>query len=871
MAKNITGRLKILLLVLLSIFFVSGLSVVFNTDSGVCYAEEKQQISILQDIKTVTYDKYSVRYEIRGEHSEAGGFNVEYLIGEAYTTTPPVNAGSYDVRITRDEDEQFLPFSTVIKGGLVIEKRKVAITVDDVAENTEGYYYDKTEKSTTATVSGLLNGDSLEYELSYSLNGETTPINAGKWQVLISSATITRGDASNYEIDCSDTGFLCISPKIIGVQWSELTDENLIYDGQEKLLFATALSVLEGDTVNVTVELGADCDNVNAGDFRFVATELDNSNYRLSENAVSPIYTVTPKRIDITVDDVLSGTTGYTYDATEKKTTASHTPLIGSDTLEYKLRYEKDSSFNATSAGEWTVIIDSARITSGRPENYFLDYSDTGVMVIDKAEIIVEIVDVLSGAEGYVYDGASKSTTATHTPLFGNDSIAYELSYELNGDTDGINAGCWQVTIASVSFLSGDGNNYDVDISDVGVMNVAKKPAKIVWQIPESKYLVYSKSAKIINATATDLIEGDECIVTTKLAEGCDNVNAGGFYYRAVSLSNANYYIGENATSDEIIISKKPLKVTANDITVTYGDETVEYGLTFEGFCQGDGIADIDSLPVADSRWTKTTSTIYSGMVINCHGGSDNNYVFEYHSGVLTINKLQIKVFAENKSSIEGEDLKKLTYTTDIQPVFGDSFIGSLSTDADNSRYGVYDIGQGSLYINENYEIIFEKASYCINAKSIESTGGVDAILTTIDGVSPETKFSVEKTELDSVNDGLGKIDGYNTVAHYRMSVSNDEISTERWTVKVKLDGVRSVNDIRIAQVINGETVIQTVRSEGDYIVFNTTEVTDFVVLEKETSVIGVVIVFGIVLLLLAAMYVIYTVKRKRDYDVYRF
>lgn len=871
MLESVIRRFKILIIALFGIFFVLGLSAVSNVDSKVCFAEEKQQISILQDVKTVTYDKYSVRYEIRGEHCEAGGFSIEYLIDGVWTVSPPVNAGSYDVKITRPEDEQFLAFETVIQGGLVIKKRRITVTVNDILENTQGYYYDKTEKSTTATVSGLLNGDSLEYELSYSLNGETTPINAGEWQVLISSATITCGDASNYEIDCSDTGVLCITPRTVELEWSQPDSDALIYNGEQKRLFATALSVLEDDVVNVSVSVGEDCDNVNVGDFYFVATELDNANYKLSQNVKSQVYSITPKQIDFTVNDILSGTAGYGYDSTEKKTTASYTPLIGTDTLEYRLRYEQGSSFNATSAGEWTVIIDSAKITSGREDNYSLNISDTGVMVIDRARVVIDIVDIPLGSDGYVYDGLPKFTTATHTPLFGFDELEYQLSYELNGNTDGVNAGCWSVGVSSFTFINGDGLNYDVDISDTGVMNVSKKPVNIVWAIPESQYLVYSKSAKIINATASGLIDGDECLVTTKLKDGCDNVNAGSFYYEAVALGNANYCIGSNALSPEIVISKKPLKVTANDITVTYGDETVEYGVTYEGFCEGDSIADLDALPVADSRWIKTTSTLYSGMVINCHGGSDNNYAFEYHTGVLTINKLKITVYAENKMSIEGENLKKLTYTTDIQPVFGDSFVGSLATNADISSYGVYDITQGSLYINENYEIIFEKASYCISAKSIEASGEIQAVLTTIDGVLPDTQFVVSEEDKALAEALLGKIEGYNAVGYYSMNVSSDNDSTSRWTVKVKLDGVRSVSDIRIAQVIDGKTVIQTVRSEGDYIVFNTTEVTDFVVLEKQTSALGVVAVFGIVVLLLAVMYVIYTIKRKRDYDIYRF
>lgn len=62
------------------------------------------------------------------EGVESGSFTVEYKQNGVYSTTPPTQAGTYDVRITRPMDDTYLPFEKEITGGLVVALRTITYT-----------------------------------------------------------------------------------------------------------------------------------------------------------------------------------------------------------------------------------------------------------------------------------------------------------------------------------------------------------------------------------------------------------------------------------------------------------------------------------------------------------------------------------------------------------------------------------------------------------------------------------------------------------------------------------------------------------------------------------------------------------------------
>lgn len=77
-----------------------------------------------------------------------------------------------------------------------------------------------------------------------------------------------------------------------------------------------------------------------------------------------------------------------------------------------------------------------------------------------------------------------------------------------------------------------------------------------------------------------------------------------------------------------------------------------------------------------------------------------------------------IKVKANNQSSLVGEALKTLTYTSDAL-CGSDKLTGALATTANKDKAGTYDITQGTLAAGSNYTITFTKGTYTV--KNVEA------------------------------------------------------------------------------------------------------------------------------------------------------
>ncbi len=126
--------------------------------------------------------------------------------------------------------------------------------------------------------------------ITYSVQNESSepfsaaPKNAGSYVVHAS----LEADAT-YKAASSNKNFV-ISQKEVGLVWG--APENLVYNEEAKVPSVIASGVVAGDTVNVASALKSGEDNVHAGSFHYEATSLDNVNYKLPENKVSPAYTI---------------------------------------------------------------------------------------------------------------------------------------------------------------------------------------------------------------------------------------------------------------------------------------------------------------------------------------------------------------------------------------------------------------------------------------------------------------------------------------------------------------------------------------------------------------------------------------------------
>ena len=107
-----------------------------------------------------------------------------------------------------------------------------------------------------------------------------------------------------------------------------------------------------------------------------------------------------------------------------------------------------------------------------------------------------------------------------------------------------------------------------------------------------------------------------------------------GASYAGTTAGSLPGYLGSTATNS-LTISGATLTVTADDQTTIYGDPDPAFTFTYSGFLPGDDASDVDTAPTC----TVTSPHVDVGTyTINCSGGVDDNYVFAYVPGTLTIN-----------------------------------------------------------------------------------------------------------------------------------------------------------------------------------------------------------------------------------------
>ncbi len=106
-------------------------------------------------------------------------------------------------------------------------------------------------------------------------------------------------------------------------------------------------------------------------------------------------------------------------------------------------------------------------------------------------------------------------------------------------------------------------------------------------------------------------------------------------------------------------IAKKVLTATADDKTITFGDDLPEFTVSYVGFLEEDDESDIEGLP--GTQTTATASSNAGVYDIEVGDGSDNNYTFEYVNGTLTIEKADQEI---TFSPISDADLAQTSQRT---------------------------------------------------------------------------------------------------------------------------------------------------------------------------------------------------------------
>ena len=254
--------------------------------------------------------------------------------------------------------------------------------------------------------------------------------------------------------------------------------------------------------------------------------------------------------------------------------------------------------------------------------------------------------------------------------------------------------------------------------------------------------------------------------------------NVGSYSITVGGLNNMNLSI--TLVTDNFIITKAPLTITADNQSKTYGASNPLLTISYSGFVNGEDVSVITEPLISTSTVTGSDAGTYP---ITLSGGDATNYTLTLADGVMTVNKATLTVTADNKVKSYGDFNPTLTFViagfigTDDKSVI-DVTPSVTTTASQTTNAGTYDIVpaggtdnnyqftyiNGSLTISQISQIItftdipanlLVKDVYSIAASS---TSGLTVLF---ESVNPQFA-TVNGNQLDGVSRGTARIRAYN-------------------------------------------------------------------------------------------------------------
>ena len=441
----------------------------------------------------------------------------------------------------------------------------------------------------------------------------------------------------------SGSSTVTIEKKELTLEWGDTLEFE--YDASPHAPTLTVTGVIEGDECTVTTNT-----NVNAGSHTAVASEPSNANYKLPV-AHSIEYEITPYEIGLIWVGAL-----FKYDG------ASHVPTaIVFDPNNGPLLVNESCSANVIgsqiNAGTYTATVASLTNTNFKTPAT----GTTCQFTIQKINYNMTSVKFNDGS--FVYDGTSHHLVITGALPTGIDGITPTVSYL--GEATDVTIGLG-VTITAV--FETESLNYEVPVQRTAKMIITPKPLTITGVTANDKdydgniNTTINTSAMVLN----DVVPADADYVDIVVGVAQFNTgNAGSG--KQVTFSNfglsgtraSNYMLASQPASVTATINKIPLSITADDLTVEYGN-TPAFTITPVGFIPGESVNNLQGILLFDCDYV--IGSLPGTYDITPSGYTSSNYTISFYGGTLTVVKKSVPIIiTANSKSISGDSGTVLT------------------------------------------------------------------------------------------------------------------------------------------------------------------------------------------------------------------
>ncbi len=287
---------------------------------------------------------------------------------------------------------------------------------------------------------------------------------------------------------------------------------------------------------------------------------------------------------------------------------------------------------------------------------------------------------------------------------------------QVNGSLEresGEDVGEYEISLGQLE-LGSDNENYAITFNS-SVLEITAREISIT---AESSEKVYGDQDPQFNYTVSgepanwDYFNGSLGRTGTEDV-GIYTINLGDLTISGSYNGIDNYDVTFNEAA--FTITARPITIVANQVSKMYGDEDPE--LTYE--LNGNLYFEEDEFTGALAREEGETVGDY-----NIEQGSlslGNNYTISFEPSIFSIKQREVTITANTQNKVYGEDDPILTYTISPGLYFEDEVSGELIR-VEGEDVGDYPIEQGTLQLNENYQINFNGADLIIASRALTLT-----------------------------------------------------------------------------------------------------------------------------------------------------
>ncbi|WP_345949992.1 MBG domain-containing protein [Mucilaginibacter sp. PAMB04274] len=603
------------------------------------------------------------------------------VLNGTLTREPGENAGTYIIKqgTLALNANYALTFQTA---NLAINKATLTATA-----NNQSKVYGQAIPPLTVSYSGFVNG-----ETKTSLTTEAIAVTIATLTSPVGTYTITPsgGSAANYDLAYVN-GTLTVTADQPVITFASLPAKTYgdadFAPGAGSTNNTTAISY-NSDNAAVATIINGKIHIVGSGLAHITASQAADVNYIAAQSVVQDLV-VNKAAITITAA-AKSKTYGDADPALTYQVTSG--TLKGNDTFSGTLTREPGENAGAYAIKQGTLALTS---------NYAITFTGADLSISTRAITVAATAKTKTYGEA---DPAFAYTITTGT-LAGNDALTGTLTRNA-GET----AGSYAIKQGSLSA----GDNYaltytpaNLTITQRAVNIAAVSKSKIYGEAdPELTYSINGGSLVTGDTFSGSLTrEAGEAAGTYAIRQGTVALNNN----YVLTYTGANLTIGQ--ALQNITFAGLPAK--------TYGDADFTAGATSSNTI----------IPVTYSSDNAAVASIVNGRIHIVGAGTANitasqagnaNYVASQNvTRELTVAKADIAVTAAAKSKTYGEADPALTYSITGGSLKGsDVFTGSLTRNAGENT-GTYAIKQGTLALNNNYNLSYEGADLSIGKKAV--------------------------------------------------------------------------------------------------------------------------------------------------------